>query len=362
MSGAKDIYTINKIGVIADIQYCDRDDGPNFDGTEFRRYRESLNVTKRAAKSFQTHDVGAILQLGDAIDRHSKDFLTDFNEILSPILDIPSSKDKCVDSKNHLQSIPRFDVLGNHELESCSRINLHKIFDSYDQENDMLAYSREIADGKWRLIVLDSFAISVLGYNDVELSEQELKKLNIAKTILEHNNPNCLTQRSNDEVTPKEKQKYGKFNVGLGRVQMNWLEKQLDDAWDKRQFVAIFSHVPISGFHGNEYFWNSLHWDADEILQLIKRKGSHVVACLAGHRHSFSHRSNDEKDTFTHHLVIPSPLLAPVDGEAHAILEFSVKKTESSEEKGMIRVRGFGSMPKDIDLLKPAPSDWQIKG
>jgi len=361
MSDANDIYTINKIGVIADIQYCDRDDGPNFDGTEFRRYRESLNVTTRAVKSFQAYDVGAIIQLGDAIDGHSKDFLTDFNETLSPILDIPSSKVKCVDSKNHPQSIPRFDVLGNHELYSCSRSNLHKIFDNYDQENDMLSYSREIADGKWRLIVLDSYAISVLGYNDGELSEQELKKLNYAKAILEHNNPNCLSQHSNGQVTPKEKQRYDKFNGGLGQIQLKWLEKQLDDAWDKRQFVAIFSHIPISGFHGNEYLWNSLHWDADEILQLIKSKGSHVVACVAGHRHSFSHQYSDENDTFTHHLVIPSPLLAPVDGEAHAILEFSVKKTESSKEKGMIRVRGFGSMPKDIDLLKPAPTDWHIK-
>jgi len=207
MSDAKDIYTINKIGVIADIQYCDRDDGPNFDGTEFRRYRESLNVTKRAANSFQANEVGAIIQLGDAIDRHSKDFLTDFNETLSPILDIPSSKEKCIDSKNHPQSIPRFDVLGNHELDSVSRSNLHKIFDNYDQENDTLSYSREIADGKWRLIVLDSFAISVLGYNDGELPEQELKKLNYAKTILEHNNPNCLSQHLNGQVTPKQKQR-----------------------------------------------------------------------------------------------------------------------------------------------------------
>jgi len=361
MFDAKDIYSINEIGVIADIQYCDRDDGPNFDGTEFRRYRESLNVTKRAAKSFQAHDVGAVIQLGDAIDGHSKDFLTDFNETLSAILDIPSSKDNSIDSKKHPQSIPRFDVLGNHELYSCSRSNLHKIFDNYDQDNDMQSYSREIAGGKWRLIVLDSYAISVLGYNDGELSEQELKKLNYAKTILEHNNPNCLSQHSNGQVTPKEKQRYDKFNGGLGQVQLKWLEKQLDDARDKRQFVAIFSHIPISGFHGNEYLWNSLHWDADEILQLIKRKGSHVVACIAGHRHSFSHRSSDEYDTFTHHLVIPSPLLAPVDGEAHAILEFSVEKTESSEEKGMIRVKGFGLMPKDIDLLKPAPTEWQIK-
>ena len=30
---------IYKIGILADIQYCDKDDALNWNGTEFRRYR-----------------------------------------------------------------------------------------------------------------------------------------------------------------------------------------------------------------------------------------------------------------------------------------------------------------------------------
>ena len=387
-------YKITKIGVIADIQYCDKDDGSNWNGTEFRRYRESLNVTKRAVLSFQKEKVGAIIQLGDAIDGHSREnFLKDFNDVLSPILNIPPPNDINIGAKLLPESIPRLDVMGNHELYCCTRKKLRTILHDYDPTKDSLSYSREIAAGKWRLIVLDSYAVSWnkdLELKKHEMSEDELKNLNFAKSILEQNNAKCLSSTSETETTSKEKHRYGTFNGGIGQSQLEWLENQLDDAWNKRQFVAIFSHIPISGFHGNEYLWNSLHWDADEILQLIKRKGSHVVACIAGHRHTFSHRNNDENDTFCHHLVIPSPLLAPVGGEAHAIFDFSIKhgqdldeirdesdkKLTSIEESmngmettpsydtkfiGTIKVFGSGSMPKVIDLAKSAPNEWTTK-
>jgi len=369
---SKYFRSINKIGVIADIQYCDKDDGPNFNGREFRRYRESLNVTKRAAQSFVKEEVGAIIQLGDAIDGHSKDnFFKDFKEKLSPILNIAPPNG--IKSDSLPSNVPRLDVIGNHELYCCSRNHLRSILNDYDSDNDMLCYSREIAGGKWRLIILDSYAISVLGYNEDELTEYTEEKLNYAKSILEQNNPSSLNNTSTIQPTPKEKQRYDHFNGGLGQVQLKWLEKQLDDAWDKRQFVAIFSHIPISGYHGSEYLWNSLHWDADDILQLLKRKGSHVVACVSGHRHSFSLQSHDENDTFTHHLVVPSPLLAPVGGEAHAVLEFLVKEVpitkvpidvgpktcSNAKSMGMIRVHGFGMMPKITNLAKPLPKEWE---
>ena len=385
---------INKIGILADIQYCDKDDGPNWNGTEFRRYRETLNVTKRAAQSFQKENVGAIIQLGDAIDGHSgENYFKDFSDVLSPILNIPPPLDIKIEPNLLPPSIPRLDVIGNHELYCCSRNKLKTHLYDYDPTKDRLSYSREIAGGKWRLIVLDSYAISWnrdLDLKKQEMSQNELKNFNLAKSILDQNNQSWLSSSSETKTICKEKERYRTFNGGVGQAQLEWLENQLDDAWNKRQFVAIFSHIPISGLHGNEYLWNSLHWDADDILQLIKRRGSHVVACIAGHRHSFSHRNNDENDTFTHHLVMPSPLLAPVGGEAHAIFEFSIRHGHDSDEIrdesdkkptsigeskngmektslndiksiGTIKVHGSGSMPKVIDLAKPAPNEWTKK-
>ena len=270
---SKYFHQIRKIGVIADIQYCDKDDGPNFNGTEFRRYRDSLNVTKRAAQSFQKEEVGAIIQLGDAIDVHGKDnFLKSFNDILTPILTIPPPKDIGFTPELLPPSIPRLDVMGNHELYCSSRKDLRTILHDYNHDKDMLSYSREIADGKWRLIVLDSYAVSIPGFKEKEMTDNEMNKLNHAKSILEQNNPDCLNRSSTEKIIPDKKQRYHYINGGLGEAQLKWLENQLDEAWDKRQFVVLFSHIPISGFHGDEYLWNS---HADEVLQPIKTKGSH---------------------------------------------------------------------------------------
>ena len=84
-------YSVNKLGVIADIQYCDEDDIYRQDIDQYRRYRETLNVTRRAAKCFEEVGVGAVLQLGDAIDEKSKHhFITDFTKRVCPLLEIPS--------------------------------------------------------------------------------------------------------------------------------------------------------------------------------------------------------------------------------------------------------------------------------
>ena len=120
--------TITKIGVIADIQYCDEDDGTSFGGDETRRYREALNVTKRAAKTFVEHQVGAVVQLGDAIDGNSKEnFKRDFCERICPILEIPLPKNLQETYSLSHSTVPRLDVIGNHELYCATRQQLRPL-------------------------------------------------------------------------------------------------------------------------------------------------------------------------------------------------------------------------------------------
>ena len=97
----------------------------------------------------------------------------------------------------------------------------------------MLSYSREIADGKWRLIVLDSYAVSILGFKEKEMTDNEMNKLNHAKSILEQNNPDCLNRSSTEKIIPDKKQRYHYINSGLGEAQLKWLENQLDEASQK---------------------------------------------------------------------------------------------------------------------------------
>ena len=127
------LKTVTKIGVIADIQYCDEEDGSSFDGCEVRRYREALNVTRRAAKTFEEFEIGAVLQLGDAFDGKSKgNFKRDFCERICPILEIPLVKANDDTGTFATSVIPRMDVMGNHELYCATREKLSTILKDYD--------------------------------------------------------------------------------------------------------------------------------------------------------------------------------------------------------------------------------------
>jgi len=60
-----------RFGVIADIQYCDCDDASNFAGTEIRKYRGTLEQTRRAVEhwnALREPSAACILNLGDIID------------------------------------------------------------------------------------------------------------------------------------------------------------------------------------------------------------------------------------------------------------------------------------------------------
>ena len=313
--------SVTRIGIIADIQYCDEDDGTSFDGSETRRYREALNVTRRAAKTFKDYEVRAVLQLGDAIDGKSKhNFKRDFCERICPILEIPLVKTNDEPETRSPSFAPRMDVMGNHELYCATREELTTILNDYDKEKNLLCYSKVIANGRWRLITLDSYGISLLGHGTSDSSQ-----LKEARSILSNNNPNVLQQGNNVdwfEGLPEEKHRYVPYNGAIGKVQLEWFKQELKEAWNQKHFVVIFSHIPLSG---QTHHPKTLLWDMEEVLKVIKESGSHVVACIGGHRHSFAYQFSDEFETKCHHLDLPSPLVESVGGKAHAVFDFSIR-------------------------------------
>ena len=352
------LKTVTKIGVIADIQYCDEDDGTSFDGSEIRRYREALNVTKRAAKTFENFQVGAVLQLGDAIDGKSKsNFKRDFCDRICPILEIPVVKANDDVGAFTPSVIPRMDVMGNHELYCATREKLSTILNDYDKDRNLLCYSKVIGNGRWRLIVLDSYGVSLLGHGSDERDSSRLKE---AESIMKINNPNML--RKGEKVDwfeglTRDKYRFVSYNGAIGKVQLDWLKQELKESWDEKQYVVIFSHVPMSNQKGN--YPISLHWDLEEVQKLIKQNGSHVVACIGGHRHSFDYEYNDEFGTNCHHLDVPSPLVAPVGGEAHAIFEFSVRNLPvvKDELKNNLNTDNTSEIVEtDLPLLNDSPT------
>merc|ERR1719228_3121648 len=60
---------LGRIGVIADVQYVDQEDGFDFSGVQRRRYRNSIEVLRRAVKHWNgIGNVALVAQLGDLLD------------------------------------------------------------------------------------------------------------------------------------------------------------------------------------------------------------------------------------------------------------------------------------------------------
>jgi len=57
-----------RFGVIADVQYANRDDAPNYIGSRIRRYRRSRQLWNEAVQWWHHEDANFIVQLGDFID------------------------------------------------------------------------------------------------------------------------------------------------------------------------------------------------------------------------------------------------------------------------------------------------------
>ena len=204
------------------------------------------------------------------------------------------------------------------------------------------------------------------------------------------------------------------YNGAIGKQQLEWLKHELRISRRARQYVVLFSHIPLYG-ETNQPFM-SMPWDMEEVLNVIKEDGPHVVACIGGHRHRFGYHFNDNFDTRCHHLDLPSAILADLGGESHAILEFSIESistknydcvqhrallenghalnekdddlteltkpyimysaeqlvyhegkilanknnvvTDKKDEVAIITVRGYGNMPRLIHMAKNKPHNW----
>ena len=61
-----------RIGLIGDIQYCDREDGQNYSKTCIRRYRQSLETLQKASRVFIERGTIFNIILGDVVDGKAK--------------------------------------------------------------------------------------------------------------------------------------------------------------------------------------------------------------------------------------------------------------------------------------------------
>ena len=154
-------------GLLADIQYVDVDDKPNFTGTQWRRYRNALVVAGDAVKYFNSRpELDFVLHNGDIIDHQCAfDFEADAfkpkHEAMSALGEVMSVLSEARCENWHF-------TVGNHELYNFTRDELRDgvvapgatlPFRCADASGDFF-YAFKPSAG-WRVLVLDAYDVSI---------------------------------------------------------------------------------------------------------------------------------------------------------------------------------------------------------
>ncbi|XP_059142716.1 manganese-dependent ADP-ribose/CDP-alcohol diphosphatase-like [Physella acuta] len=212
-------------GIIADIQYADHNDGPDFSNTKTRYYRSSLKLARNAIEKWKSMEdpVAFVIQLGDLIDRHSTFQNNGSDEAFLMVMEI----------LNNLKA-PIFHVI----------------------------------------VAVDAYELSVLGYDDKSNDDN----FRTGQQLLQQNNPNKdWNDTSGLEGLNK---RWAAYNGGVSEKQLEWMSETLQAAQENEENVIIITHVPLLSKDGI-----CLTWNYEEILHTISKYNC-VVGVFSGHDHS----------------------------------------------------------------------------
>lgn len=202
-------------GVIADPQYADAPPQGK------RYYRHSIAKMNTAIEELNKHSLAFVTTIGDVIDRDLKSF-----KVMMPLY--------------QKLKAPRRFVLGNHDYEVADN-DKSKVMTEMGMKK---AYYSE-AFGDWHFIYLNGNDVSTYSHPK---GSPESKKAEV------------IRQKVKKEGRP---QSYA-WNGGIGTTQMQWLEKELQTAQQKKKRIIIFNHFPVFPLSTAHNLWND-----KEVVNLI---------------------------------------------------------------------------------------------
>ncbi|MEE6523885.1 hypothetical protein FKM82_022991 [Ascaphus truei] len=227
-------------GVIADIQYADKDDGYNYTQTSMRYYRNSLSLLRHAVEEWSRERIkpNCILQLGDLIDGFNVQYKTS-----------ETSLRKVLTEMAKLQ-IPFHHIWGNHEFYNFSRkyltdsqLNTTPAADMADalpvtstgsglEEDPETFYAYHFSPfPKFRFLLIDSYDLSVIGRDPSSGKYEKSMKL------LREKNPNEDLNSS----TGLEERQFVQYNGGVGPAQLRWINSVLAFSDGKEEKATCLS-------------------------------------------------------------------------------------------------------------------------
>ncbi|GJP37368.1 hypothetical protein CLOM_g21781 [Closterium sp. NIES-68] len=285
-------------GVVADIQYADKDTRTSSDGRQ-QRYREAPGKLAAAVAAFNEAQplLSAVVTLGDIVDGRDTEesTLEDFRVVLGEL------------AKLHVPTVHH--TLGNHCLYVPRDILLSSLALAHP------FYSAALP-ANWRLLVLDSMDVSLKWPCDSE-------NYQAAEAFLETQH---AAGKEGDNLVP--------WNGAVGRAQMDWLRQQLKHAEEQGERVVVALHHPVAVGSAPD---DLLAWNHAEICQLLVDSPP-VALVLAGHYHPGGYVCMGG----THFLTLEAILEAPEGSDAHGIMDVYSDRIE---------LRGYGFVESRVFRL-----------
>ncbi|KAG6543161.1 hypothetical protein Mapa_015410 [Marchantia paleacea] len=288
-SGVISMKPLFSFGLVADVQYADKDNkGPDEEG-RVQRYREATGKLEKAVKAFNANkqNLQFVLTLGDIIDGNVtvQQTESDFDEVLTRLAKL---------------ELKVYHLLGNH----CLRLPRETLLEKLGMP--ALYYQKQIHPG-WTLIVLDSMDLSITWPTDTEKYKDGLK------FCQEH------------PIVEDKSTQMASWNGGLGAEQLAWFAGVLREAEREGTKVIVAAHHPL--LSGSAPF-SHLMWNHDQVSSILLASPS-VVLFLCGHYHPGGYVRVGGQ----HFVTVQAILEAPPDSEAHAFVHVY---------KDHITIEGYG--------------------
>ena len=208
-------------GIISDVQYADIPDGCSFLGVP-RYYRHSICVLQRAVQKWNQEKPKFVLHFGDIVDG------------FCPKDQSMIAVKKIVDEFDKFNG-PVYHMIGNHCLYNLPRDKLLPLLRI--PGHDGRAYFDFSPIPEYRFVILDGYDISAIGWP--EDHPNTLKALK----VLQERNPNSDKNSPNGLVGLERR--FLKFNGGVGKEQLEWLDHVLQEATELNQNVLVCFHLPL---------------------------------------------------------------------------------------------------------------------
>jgi 3',5'-cyclic AMP phosphodiesterase CpdA len=268
-------------GVVADCQFAAAPAAGS------RYYSHSWLKLREAVDLFNARNVRFVVHLGDLIDHDARSY-----DLILPVLERSKA--------------PVRLVLGNHDLDIepglraglPGRLGTGRGYGAF-------------SEGGWRFVVLNGDELGVNHPKDAALEEEAAE---LFGRLLAEGRPNAT-----------------KWNGGVGRAQVSFLERELALADRKGTPVVVLCHFPVFPPAGHNL------WNDEEVVSILAAHPS-VKAYFCGHDHAGGYTLKDGV-----HYVTFAGMVETRAASAGAVVTLA---------KDRISIDGFGREPDRTLLLR----------